>query len=132
MKVYKKNSIEYRIRGWIIIFLGVTESLHFLIAALNGLLREGLFFCILTGLITLGCVISEYDMGRYDPLVMQIVIWIISFACVISYLPPKYIIILLVFEILILAIGIYIVYKVYYKDRDASKKKKNQKKKICK
>ena len=107
MIVYKKGSIEYKIRATSINLIGIAIIIHYIIAMFNDVLRESVVWIVLEILFLVYCIFMEYDLGRYHPMFLQVVVWIESLWCMAYCLSTVIAIITFLIEISVLLLVRY-------------------------
>lgn len=135
--IYKKtnkNSIKYKLRSWVILSAGILQSFHYIFLLLKTKNIAFLFILLIIAFSTVMDIYDGFSIGRYDPLVIQLIGLIGSYGFMFSLLYKKKLIILVSTELLFILFGLLLRYLIYYKDypgprwlRQLKKSKKNRK-----
>lgn len=116
--IYKKpnkNSLMYKIRSWIIISSSIMELLHFTFLLIK---TKNIAFLIIIMIISFCTIMDMYDgfsIGRFDPLVTQIIGLAGSYVFMYSLLDIEKLITLVFVEVFLIFIGLLIRVLIYYK-----------------
>lgn len=125
MAEYKKGTKVYKLCEWCIIFLGIVEVIHFTFYALAESVREGGVWIILSSFFTLYFILVKYNTERYNPIVVQVIVWLGSLGSITYYASWENMMTVMTVELTILFVGIYMINK---KDDNERTKKRLDKK----
>ena len=115
MKKYKKSSLKYKNRAWVIVFTSILQLLNFMIVWVNTKASIYLFLIIfaIVGLVTE--IKSDFCVVVRDTLVEYLFMFVYSIVVLSDVFSDSTVLIIAMGEISIIILGLVIIYCRYYK-----------------
>ena len=131
MKIYKKNTLVYKVRAWVIVCTGSIQTLNYIALGLKtrgeNIFRSMCILACFTCLFTISEIRDEFQKGKGDATLTEISLYLVSIGYIGYCFSPFWAVIVGGIETIILLLGIAAVLQ-RQKNINDGKRKPNRKK----
>lgn len=131
MKIYKKNTLVYKVRAWVIVCIGSIQTLNYIALGLKtrgeNIFRSMCILACFTCLFTISEIRDEFQKGKGDATLTEISLYLVSIGYIGYCFSPFWAVIVGGIETIILLLGIVAILQKQ-KNINDGKRKPNRKK----
>ena len=131
MKIYKKNTLVYKVRAWVIVCTGSIQTLNYIALGLKTrgekIFRSMCILACFTCLFTISEIRDEFQKGKGDATLTEISLYLVSIGYIGYCFSPFWAVIVGGIETIILLLGIVAILQKQ-KNINDGKRKPNRKK----
>lgn len=131
MKIYKKNTLVYKVRAWVIVCTGSIQTLNYIALGLKtrgeNIFRSMCILACFTCLFTISEIRDEFQKGKGDATLTEISLCLVSIGYIGYCFSPFWAVIVGGIETIILLLGIVAILQKQ-KNINDGKRKPNRKK----
>ena len=131
MKIYKKNTLVYKVRAWVIVCTGSIQTLNYIALGLKtrgeNIFRSMCILACFTCLFTISEIRDEFQKGKGDATLTEISLHLVSIGYIGYCFSPFWAVIVGGIETIILLLGIVAILQKQ-KNINDGKRKPNRKK----
>lgn len=131
MKIYKKNTLVYKVRAWVIVCTGSIQTLNYIALGLKtrgeNIFRSMCILACFTCLFTISEIRDEFQKGKGDATLTEISLYLVSIGYIGCCFSPFWAVIVGGIETIILLLGIVAILQKQ-KNINDGKRKPNRKK----
>lgn len=131
MKIYKKNTLVYKVRAWVIVCTGSIQTLNYIALGLKtrgeNIFRSMCILACFTCLFTISEIRDEFQKGKGDATLTEISLYLVSIEYIGYCFSPFWAVIVGGIETIILLLGIVAILQKQ-KNINDGKRKPNRKK----
>ena len=131
MKIYKKNTLVYKVRAWVIVCTGSIQTLNYIALGLKtrgeNIFRSMCILACFTCLFTISEIRDEFQKGKGDATLTEISLYLVSIGYIGYCFSPFWAVIVGGIETIILLLGIVAILQKQ-KNINDGKSKPNRKK----
>ena len=131
MKIYKKNTLVYKVRAWVIVCTGSIQSLNYIALGLKtrgeNIFRSMCILACFTCLFTISEIRDEFQKGKGDATLTETSLYLVSIGYIGYCFSPFWAVIVGGIETIILLLGIVAILQKQ-KNINDGKRKPNRKK----
>lgn len=131
MKIYKKNTLVYKVRAWVIVCTGSIQTLNYIALGLKtrgeSIFRSMCILACFTCLFTISEIRDEFQKGKGDATLTEISLYLVSIGYIGYCFSPFWAVIVGGIETIILLLGIVAILQKQ-KNINDGKRKPNRKK----
>lgn len=131
MKIYKKNTLVYKVRAWVIVCTGSIQTLNYIALGLKtrgeNIFRSMCILACFTCLFTISEIRDEFQKGKGDATLTEISLYLVSIGYIGYCFSPFWAVIVGGIETIILLFGIVAILQKQ-KNINDGKGKPNRKK----
>ena len=131
MKIYKKNTLVYKVRAWVIVCTGSIQTLNYIALGLKtrgeNIFRSMCILACFTCLFTISEIRDEFQKGKGDATLTEISLYLVSIGYIGYCFSPFWAVIVGGIETIILLHGIVAILQKQ-KNINDGKRKPNRKK----
>lgn len=131
MKIYKKNTLVYKVRAWVIVCTGSIQTLNYIAVGLKtrgeSIFRSMCILACFTCLFTISEIRDEFQKGKGDATLTEISLYLVSIGYIGYCFSPLWAVIVGGIETIILLFGIVAILQKQ-KNINDGKGKPNRKK----
>ena len=131
MKIYKKNTLVYKVRAWVIVCTGSIQTLNYIALGLKtrgeNIFRSMCILACFTCLFTISEIRDEFQNGKGDATLTEISLYLVSIGYIGYCFSPFWAVIVGGIETIILLLGIVAILQKQ-KNINDGKRKPNRKK----
>ena len=131
MKIYKKNTLVYKVRAWVIVCTGSIQTLNYIALGLKtrgeNIFRSMRILACFTCLFTISEIRDEFQKGKGDATLTEISLYLVSIGYIGYCFSPFWAVIVGGIETIILLLGIVAILQKQ-KNINDGKRKPNRKK----
>lgn len=131
MKIYKKNTLFYKVRAWVIVCTGSIQTLNYVAVGLKtrgeSIFRSMCIMACFTCLFTISEIRDEFQKGKGDATLTEISLYLVSIGYIGYCFSPFWAVIAGGIETIILLFGIVAILQKQ-KNINDGKRKPNRKK----
>ena len=131
MKIYKKNTLVYKVRAWVIVCTGSIQTLNYIALGLKtrgeNIFRSMCILACFTCLFTISEIRDEFQKGKGDATLTEISLYLVSIVYIGYCFSPFWAVIVGGIETIILLLGIVAILQKQ-KNINDGKRKPNRKK----
>lgn len=131
MKIYKKNTLVYKVRAWVIVCTGSIQTLNYIALGLKtrgeSIFRSMCILACFTCLFTISEIRDEFQKGKGDATLTEISLYLVSIGYIGYCFSPFWAVIVGGIETIILLLGIVAILQKQ-KNINDGKGKPNRKK----
>lgn len=131
MKIYKKNTLVYKVRAWVIVCTGSIQTLNYIALGLKtrgeNIFRSMCILACFTCLFTISEIRDEFQKGKGDATLTEISFYLVSIGYIGYCFSPFWAVIVGGIETIILLLGIVAILQKQ-KNINDGKRKPNRKK----
>ena len=131
MKIYKKNTLVYKVRAWVIVCTGSIQTLNYIALGLKtrgeNIFRSMCILACFTCLFTISEIRDEFQKGKGDATLTEISLYLVSIGYIGYCFSPFWAVIVGGIETIILLLGIVAILQ-NQKNINDGKRKPNRKK----
>ncbi len=131
MKIYKKNTLVYKVRAWVIVCTGSIQTLNYIALGLKtrgeNIFRSMCILACFTCLFTISEIRDEFQKGKGDATLTEISLYLVSIGYIGYCFSPFWAVIVGGIETIILLLGIVAILQKQ-KNINDGKRKPNRKK----
>lgn len=131
MKIYKKNTLVYKVRAWVIVCTGSIQTLNYIALGLKtrgeNIFRSMCILACFTCLFTISEIRDEFQKGKGDATLTEISLYLVSIGYSGYCFSPLWAVIVGGIETIILLLGIVAILQKQ-KNINDGKRKPNRKK----
>ena len=131
MKIYKKNTLVYKVRAWVIVCTGSIQTLNYIALGLKtrgeNIFRSMCILACFTCLFTISEIRDEFQKGKGDATLTEISLYLVSIGYIGYCFSPFWAVIVGGIETIILLLGIVAILQKQ-KNINDGKGKPNRKK----
>lgn len=131
MKIYKKNTLVYKVRAWLIVCTGSIQTLNYIALGLKtrgeNIFRSMCILACFTCLFTISEIRDEFQKGKGDATLTEISLYLVSIGYIGYCFSPFWAVIVGGIETIILLLGIVAILQKQ-KNINDGKGKPNRKK----
>lgn len=131
MKIYKKNTLVYKVRAWVIVCTGSIQTLNYIALGLKtrgeNIFRSMCILACFTCLFTISEIRDEFQKGKGDATLTEISLYLVSIGYIGYCFSPFGAVIVGGIETIILLLGIVAILQKQ-KNINDGKRKPNRKK----
>lgn len=131
MKIYKKNTLVYKVRAWVIVCTGSFQTLNYIALGLKtrgeNIFRSMCILACFTCLFTISEIRDEFQKGKGDATLTEISLYLVSIGYIGYCFSPFWAVIAGGIETIILLFGIVAILQKQ-KNINDGKRKPNRKK----
>lgn len=131
MKIYKKNTLVYKVRAWVIVCTGSIQTLNYIALGLKtrgeNIFRSMCILACFTCLFTISEIRDEFQKGKGDATLTETSLYLVSIGYIGYCFSPFWAVIVGGIETIILLLGIVAILQKQKNSNDG-KRKPNRKK----
>ena len=131
MKIYKKNTLVYKVRAWVIVCTGSIQTLNYIALGLKtrgeNIFRSMCILACFTCLFTISEIRDEFQKGKGDATLTEISLYLVSIGYIGYCFSPFWAVIVGGIETIILLLGIVAILQKQ-KNINDGKRQPNRKK----
>ena len=131
MKIYKKNTLGYKVRAWVIVCTGSIQTLNYIALGLKtrgeNIFRSMCILACFTCLFTISEIRDEFQKGKGDATLTETSLYLVSIGYIGYCFSPFWAVIVGGLETIILLLGIVAILQKQ-KNINDGKRKPNRKK----
>jgi hypothetical protein len=131
MKIYKKNTLVYKVRAWVIVCTGSIQTLNYIALGLKtrgeNIFRSMCILACFTCLFTISEIRDEFQKGKGDATLTETSLYLVSIGYIGYCFSPFWAVIVGGIETIILLLGIVAILQKQ-KNINDGKRKPNRKK----
>lgn len=131
MKIYKKNTLVYKVRAWVIVCTGSIQTLNYIALGLKtrgeSIFRSMCILACFTCLFTISEIRDEFKKGKGDATLTETSLYLVSIGYIGYCFSPFWAVIVGGIETIILLLGIVAILQKQ-KNINDGKRKPNRKK----
>lgn len=131
MKIYKKNTLVYKVRAWVIVCTGSIQTLNYIALGLKtrgeNIFRSMCILACFTCLFTISEIRDEFQKGKGDATITETSLYLVSIGYIGYCFSPFWAVIVGGIETIILLLGIVAILQKQ-KNINDGKRKPNRKK----
>ena len=131
MKIYKKNTLVYKVRAWVIVCTGSIQTLNYIALGLKtrgeNIFRSMCILACFTCLFTISEIRDEFQKGKGDATLTETSLYLVSIGYIGYCFSPFWAVIVGEIETIILLLGIVAILQKQ-KNINDGKRKPNRKK----
>ena len=131
MKIYKKNTLVYKVRAWVIVCTGSIQKLNYIALGLKtrgeNIFRSMCILACFTCLFTISEIRDEFQKGKGDATLTETSLYLVSIGYIGYCFSPFWAVIVGGIETIILLLGIVAILQKQ-KNINDGKRKPNRKK----
>ena len=131
MKIYKKNTLVYKVRAWVIVCTGSIQTLNYIALGLKtrgeNIFRSMCILACFTCLFTISEIRDEFQKGKGDATLTETSLYLVSIGDIGYCFSPFWAVIVGGIETIILLLGIVAILQKQ-KNINDGKRKPNRKK----
>lgn len=131
MKIYKKNTLVYKVRAWVIVCTGSIQTLNYIALGLKtrgeSIFRSMCILACFTCLFTISEIRDEFQKGKGDATITETSLYLVSIGYIGYCFSPFWAVIVGGIETIILLLGIVAILQKQ-KNINDGKRKPNRKK----
>lgn len=131
MKIYKKNTLVYKVRAWVIVCTGSIQTLNYIALGLKtrgeSIFRSMCILACFTCLFTISEIRDEFQKGKGDATLTETSLYLVSIGYIGYCFSPFWAVIVGGIETIILLLGIVAILQKQ-KNINDGKRKPNRKK----
>ena len=131
MKIYKKNTLVYKVRAWVIVCTGSIQTLNYIALGLktrgDNIFRSMCILACFTCLFTITEIRDEFQKGKGDATITETSLYLVSIGYIGYCFSPFWAVIVGGIETIILLLGIVAILQKQ-KNINDGKRKPNRKK----
>lgn len=126
MKIYKKNTLVYKVRAWVIVCTGSIQTLNYIALGLKtrgeNIFRSMCILACFTCLFTISEIRDEFQKGKGDATLTEISLYLVSIGYIGYCFSPFWAVIVGGIETIILLLGIVAILQKQKNINDGKRK----------